>query len=400
MRLAPFLAAAVLVSSALASVVRAETHDDETVALAYQTEHADAVLVADLDSVTDDGALGGREITFSVRETLRGDAATDARVVVVFPDLGHGTPWREGARHLLFLRRLDVPAGVATRYEPVTGTLSFFVLPADGPENRMPGMVRELVSMLGRGTTVARPDALRQLLVRWMEDDEPGVVWSAATDFVHHERLHGALTEQEGKRIVEAYRRHPVGKRSKHALALATAATRHAHAGRALVDSLLGPDASQIRGMVCDALARLDDPAVPALLHAALRVAPPERRPWLVTAIGSVGVEPSVSVVKPLLIDPSRQVRVEAAHALGRIARRVRERDSEDRIAAHGALHAFALTARTKNEQKASLWALAQLDAPDAYAILRKLATHDVRPDVRRFARRYLDRPRLSLILR
>ena len=57
-------------------------------------------------------------------------------------------------------------------------------------------------------------------------------------------------------------------------------------------------------------------------------------------------------------------------------------------------------TARTINERKAATWALAQIDDEDAQAALRRLEREHPNADVRRFAERYRERPRLSLILR
>jgi hypothetical protein len=90
---------------------------------------------------------------------------------------------------------------------------------------------------------------------------------------------------------------------------------------------------------------------------------------------------------------------VEAAHALGLAARRVRETEPGTIVGGRTELVGLLAVARTENGLKAALWCLAQLDDPGAFAVLESLAEEDARPLVRRHARLYRDRPRLSLIL-
>ena len=395
------VAVGMLAALALVSAAHAETLDAETLTLGYQTEHADAVVLADHRGEQAEGATGKREVTFAVHESIRGSLAAGANVVVVHPDMGHGRPWRAGARHLLFLRRIEFPEGLPARFSFLTGTYGIRPVPESGPASRFPGMVREIAATLGEGAEIEKPEELERLLLGWIQDADPGVVWSAATDFVRHAKLFGEIAEKDSKGIVDAYVRHPIGKASKDALALAVAAARHPKAGEVLVESLLLPESRRIRGAVGDALWRLADPEVPALVASKIAEADAGHRATLVQVLGLVGGGEQASTVQTLLEDEKDvSVRIEAAHALGRIARNVRESDPTERVRGRVELYSRILLAKHPNELRACLWALAQLDAPEAFALLRYLIENDERPLVRRLAKRYLERPRTSLVLR
>lgn len=394
MRLRHITAALLLLAAPLWA--RAESHDDETAALGYQTEHATLVLLAEPVDTAPGTAGSPRTVTFSVLSALRGERAGGDRVTVLYPDLGLAPPWVEGERHLIFLE----PAGATPdRWQPVSGTLGIRVIPRGSPRERFVEMVRSTVRVLGEGTQVAEPAALRTLLVDWMDDRDPAVVWSAATDFVRHRELHAELSDDDALRVVEAFRRHPFGRRSRQALAMAAAVTGREAAAKALVECLGTPGGATIRGTVADALQRMRHRATQEMLLDLLRRGPPESRATVTQVVGRICGNDAAPPVAALLVDPSAEVRLEAAHALGRIARTARAADPEDRIDVRGALHALVLVSDRPAERKAGLWALAQLDDPQGYAILRKLAKEDGREDVRRHAARYLERPRVSLIL-
>jgi HEAT repeat protein len=148
------------------------------------------------------------------------------------------------------------------------------------------------------------------------------------------------------------------------------------------------------------ALAALRDDGATARTLARLDGADAALRESLVLTLGVLGDATAVDEVRRRLSDDDAAVRTQAAHALGRIARAVRSREPDARVEGVVQLVALAARARTANEQKAATWALAQLDRPEAYAQLRRLAETDPRDDVRRHARRYLEKPRVSLILR
>jgi hypothetical protein len=59
-----------------------------------------------------------------------------------------------------------------------------------------------------------------------------------------------------------------------------------------------------------------------------------------------------------------------------------------------------AAPAASREEVRASLWCLAQLDEAEAWAALRRVAAEDPREEARRAAERFLRNPRQSLILR
>jgi HEAT repeat protein len=201
---------------------------------------------------------------------------------------------------------------------------------------------------------------------------------------------------------VSAFERQPIGKETKKVLALAAAATRAPSAGTALVNALLHPRAREIRIEVGEALRRLASPDAVAFLVQQLEVATPEQAVNLLNALGTAAPDSvaAAEAARRHVLHPQPAVRIEAAHALGLIARvRFRENPVAE-LDGRPALMTALSRAGSENEQLAAVWALAQFDEPEAYAALRQLATHDDRPLVRRAAERYLANPRLSLVLR
>ena len=129
-------------------------------------------------------------------------------------------------------------------------------------------------------------------------------------------------------------------------------------------------------------------------------------------ALGVVGTKESVPAVRSCLGDEEVVVRVEAAHALGLIARTVRAAggatdgatvlatDGEAGVDGCEDLVHIAAHAKSDDELRAALWALAQLDTRDAWSALRAVVADDKRTDLaRRTAAEYLARPRVSLVL-
>ena len=386
-------------------LARAETIDSGAVTLGWQAEHAQVIVRADLVSQQDleRGILSAR---FSVTDALKGDVAAGDEVTVIYPDGGHGAPWSAGVEHLLFLVR------DRQHYKSVAGLLGIRVIPAKGPEREFPLIVRQHLETLAPDGKVARPDRLRTLLVRLLSHEDPGVVWSAATDLVRHDSLHAGLATDQRRLVLEAYRTHPVGKISKHALATAVGALKPDGAAQVLVSSLARPGGRPIRGVVSEALSRIGDPQTTQLLIDGAEGATGEARQSMIFALGVVGHPSGAPAVRGFLRDTDPGVRTQAAHALGRIARHVRDlrrsarREGREEDAAPAPvegreeLTAFLAVARTGNELRAGTWALAQLDEQRAFDELRRLMKEDPRPDVRRLAERYLERPRLSLILK
>lgn len=382
------------------SPVAASTHDATTVTLGWQTEAADEIVVGFVVPGSEGAArpeMG--DVEFRVDRPIKGELTAGASVRIRLDGHGRDTPWRAGLAHLVFLRRGDAKSGVPQIHVPVSGDFSVRALPAGSAEERFPALVATLRETLDAKDAAA----LRSLLVTWMEDADPGVAWSAATDFVRHRELAAALPESESARIVAAFRRQPLGKATKGALALAVAATRSADAAPALVEALLVPGASSIRAVVGEALRRLDDPAGPSLVATRLADATAAQRPVLLGALAVAGGAPEAPAVRPLLADADATVRAEAAAALGSLARNARARDADARLGV-----ARALTERLQraaelpeDEIRALLWALAQLDEPGAFDAVRAAAADETLPaPVRDWAASLAARPRQSLVPR
>lgn len=380
---------------------RAETVNAETAALGWQTEHAPVVVLATADvPATDGGHDAAREITLRVSESIRGTLAVGAAAVVEIPAASHVTLPAAGATCLAFLAPAPAEEGVAPRFRLVSGGFGLRVVDGDGPESRFPGIVRRIAATLDGAGRVADARALRTDLVAWTQDADPGIAWSAATDLVRHEELHDGLTDADRAAIVAAYRRTPIGKMTKHALALAAAITRHETAAAALVDTLAEDGAASVRGTVAAALRRLRDPDAEALIAKRIPDASPAVRKNLLVALGAIGTGACVPSVRLTLVDETETVRAEAAHAAGLVARNVREADPEARVALRADLeHAFT-NAKSDAERRAILWALAQQDEADAWAALRRVAADEEQSEaVRAAAAEYLRAPRVSLLL-
>ena len=369
-----------------AAVALADNAPAETIALGYMTETADAVLVVTAGSAKDDGST-----LFRVDEVLRGELRAQQVTVRRAPT----TPgWEVDGRYLAFLRRTDDDSWV-----PLHPLLGLRRLVDGEPGIPFPQVVREIASTIDAQGKVNDPDRLRALLVSWMIDKDSGVSWSAATDFVRHTELHTDLTSDQTAAILAAYAREPIGKVTKKALALAVAATRSPGAGDLLVDSLLLPRSEYIRIPVTEALRRLADTRVPARIETVLKKADEQARVSLLIALGQLDGATALRVGRAYLTDPSPRVRPVAAHTLGLGSRALRKSNPDTEREGRTELEAMLKTARTENEIRAGLWALAQLDQPEAYAVLRHAADKDTREVARRFAARYLMYPRHSLIL-
>ncbi len=371
----------------LAAPAEAHTYPPEAVALGAQTERAELVAVGTLRVVSAEGMRYSAE--FSVEETIRGDLPVGATVEVHYPRDGATPPWREGQSHLLFLVR-EPKEGA---WLPLVGPSSIRPVPVMGPSRRHVLMVRRIAASL------SSPELLLALFVDWMEEEDSGVAWTAAVDFSRRVDLHAHLTGAMRQRILIAYQTHRFGKASKEMLALALGAARPEGAAEALVSTLLHPQGRTLRGTVVTALGRLADPEAPALLVGMIEGATGPRRADLVHVLGRVGAAESLTLLRRLVTDPHLEARVEAGHALGLVARTMRARKPGLVVAGREELSGLLAAAKTENEIETALWALAQLDDPDAFATLRRLALEDPRPFVKRHAERYLTRPRLSLIL-
>ena len=378
---------------ALAVAVSAETHDSRTITLGYLTEHADTVATVTAGTETAIEADRWR-VVFTIGDVLRGDVEGATLEV---ERRANEEAYPVGTKYLAFLRRVEREEW--TGWRPVTTTFGMRPLPELGPETRFPGIVRDLASTLGEGPDVRDPIRLRALLVQGMADADAGIAWSSAMDFVRHTELHEGLSADQRATILDAYRRQPIGKMTKRALAYAVAATRDPKAGDLLLESLQDPRARYICGAVAEALRRLADPAVPGKVVEQLEGADTERRVHLFTVLGRLGAKVGAEAAVAHLDDPAPRVRLVAAHALGLTARAVHADDPTVKVGGLDKLKSWLAAAKTENEISACLWALAQLDAPEAYDVVRA-ARDDEREVVRRYAASYLRFPRQSLILR
>ncbi len=389
------LSLAALAALSCVRVASAEVYPAETLAFGYLVEHADAVVVATPIDDRSEGDRGVHWITLEVEESIRGPLVRMERVTLLFQDLGAGLPYALRERHLAFLRALPATEGQPRRWALLSGELGIRPVPASGPVARFPGLCRDIAEVLDDAA------GYRALLVRGIEDEDPGMAWSAATDLVRHAEMHAALTPDEQTRIVSAFERQPIGKETKKALALAAGATLHPSAAPALVASLLLPRAREIRIEVGEALRRLGSPHAVALLVQALEQAESEQAVNLLNALGTMApaAAPAAEAARGRVLDPVRAVRIEAAHALGLVVREQHRANPSVRLRGREDLLTALAKAGTGNEQLAVVWALAQFDEPAAYEALETLAASDERPLVRQAAERYLANPRLSLVL-
>ena len=347
----------------LAAISGAESRDGSGITLGYLTERSDAVLV-----VT---AGAGR---FTVGEILRGSVDTPT----IELELRFDPP--VGARYLAFLR------GDGDAWRPIV----LRALSDTGPESRFPDFVRRYADALDD------PARLRDLLLEGIRDADPGMVDSCATDLVRHHELHAGVGPDARRAILGAFRKHPAGKHTKRALALAVAAVPAPGAAAALLDSLDGPNARRIRSAVAEALRRLGDPAVPAAIGKRAADGDATLRADLLTVLARLETPAGVAIAARYLTDDDHDVRLAAAHALGMSARAA---GGDAEIEGLTALRGWLARAESENDLRACLWTLAQLDRPAAWDALRN-ATTDPRERVRILASRYLQRPRQSLIFR
>jgi HEAT repeat protein len=398
--LRPLLALAAV--AAAAALAPAEIRPPETVALGWLTERADAVVLAraaEERSLDPSGFV--RELDLLVDEPIRGSLERGSTAVVAWAGRGEAPPWSVGATHLAFLKALPAEPGAPARWALLSGPFGIRPIPESGPETRLPGIARAVASFLDGEGRIAKPAEYREALVAWMEDPEPGIAWSAAVDFVRLEELRAGLTAEQGARVVASFAKRPVGKSDKGALALAVAATRHPSAGRALAESLDDPRARLVRGDVGEALRRLKDPAATRILVGRAEDESPAKRADVLQVLGTVGDVQAAAAVRAHVSDGAAEVRVEAAHALGLLARVAREADPAARLGGREPLERMAAAAAaTDNQIRAAHWSLAQMDDPEAWAALRRIAAEDPRETARLAAERYLKGPRQSLVLR
>jgi hypothetical protein len=387
MRTSALTLLAFTLAAAFATPAGARTLRARDVALGHQTERADLVAI---------GTLRSEEpAVFALTEVIRGEGEAGESVTVLVPP-DEGGRWPVGVPHLLFLRRLEEDAPI---FAPVAGGASVVAV-AEGPEARFPEVVRRIAATLPAGDRAGDPASRLALLVDLMGDPDPGLAWSAAVDFEAWEDLHGLVSADDGRRILAAFTGRKAGKRDKEALAMAVGMARPAGALDALLDGVDPAGGTSLRGTIGDALVRLADPETSARIAERIGKAEGAARADFLALLGAAGEgQVALGAVRRYTTDPTPAARLEAAHALGRIARRIRQAGPGTEVEGRTELVGLLGAAHSDAERKASLWALAQLDDPEAFALLRRLAEEDPREYVRRTARLYLTRPRLTLTL-
>jgi hypothetical protein len=393
------LRAALLLTAAwAASPASAETHELATTTVGALAEGADLAVLAEAgDAPLDPDAPW----TFDVTETLRGTRAETVRVDVA----GRRADVRPGASYLLFLR--SRPDG---RYAPLS---RFALRRADLPETQ--GLVRyaqEYTATLDADGAAARPDALRDLLVRSLSSADSGVPFCAGLDLVRHVDLHQGVSPAHQAAIAAALLPARKADLDLGGILEAAGALGDGRVDAPLIDRLLDPDVRTLRRYVTRALVRRKSPELAELLVARIDGADAAGRGDIANALGKMGAPEAEQALVALLKDGEAPVRLEAAHAVGRLARAVRAKPVEARDdpavaekprprldGALAPLLAFVQRAATRNERKAGVWALAQIDTQDAWAALRRLRDReDSDPELRRLATRYLKQPRVALL--
>jgi HEAT repeat protein len=255
--------------------------------------------------------------------------------------------------------------------------------------------VKTRIASIAKGRTGAdlRPEVLGGL-----DSTDAVVALSAAIDFGRIEGIATGVTDAEVDRVVAAFEKNRRPDRRKRALTVALGVTKSKRAVAPLVAAVVAGKARTYRAEVGRALARIGDEAAVKALTDGLKSERAATRADTVNVLGRSGLDDAAKVIVKALADPAGEVRIEAAMAVGEIARTLRSR-KEDAPAAHEALAAVYANAPDTREKKAALWAAAQLDTQAGYDVVRKAAANDADRTIREFASRTLKNPRRRLVL-
>lgn len=384
----------VVLVSAVGSRTTAETYPPESVTVCATTELADAVVTGTFESADarDDPTVLAR---FQVNSVLAGELEAGARIVVIVPR-GSIPTGGEPATCVLFLRRADSTSD--ERWRTVAGSLGVRPVRDSASKRFYEEGVRAF-----RGCELASVDGRREhlsLLVSRMAETDGAVAWDAAIDFARHSELQKGLTDPQIGAIRRAFDASPRDTKQKRALARALGATESPAVVGSLLDALADTDSVSMREEIGGALLRTGRAHAATGIRERLPGAEPPARCHLLSALGHVGGVEDIDTARTHVRDAACDVRIQAAHALGRIARHCREQRTADALPGTAELVAALETATDRNEKVACLWALAQLDHPDAVRALDRARTESPDPLVRRYAKRFRKQPRQSLILR
>ncbi len=391
-----------VVVAAAALAARGESVDLDSITLGAMTERADLVVVADATAATTTGDV--QTWTFHVTEALRAAAArVDVRVVLpAGPRAGSAAnAVRPGASHLLFLvsasdgayRPIAVPWGLRDA--------------TDGAVRPMIDYARRYAAALGPDGAVAHPVDLLALLVESVASPSAGIPACAGRDLVRHQELAEKLTPAERQTVDAALARPRKGDLDLAGIIDAAGVAGTSASDELLVARLVDPATRNLRLNATAALHRHAGPALVLLLAARLVGATPQQRADLVNALGRLELREASPQLTASLRDDATDVRVEAAHSLGLLARAVRApRPGADVEAPRPKLDealrpllAAVDAAKTDAEKKSALWALAQLDTADAWSALKRLRDESPDERVRSVAAQYVLHPRVELIL-
>ncbi len=389
-KLAP---AAVLLTLLAVVPAGAETQETDAITLGSMAERADFVGLAEAVAP----AEGEGTWTLRVTERWRGSGVPLEIRLRTRP-----AGLLVGAEYMVL-----AAAGEDAVYTPLSST--YGVRKTAGEEAApLVAYTRAYVASLGAPEREEDASALRAHLVSSLASESSGVPFSAGRDLLRRTDLHAALTNAQRAEVSTAIAR-PRKPDADLASILLAGVLGDDRADAALVARLLDPSSRHLRRHITHSLALRATPALVQTLVGELKGATTAQRQDIANALGRLERPEALAQLLLFLRDPSVEVRVESAHGLGLLARAVRRAPADDAVpldaershldAAREPLRTVVNTAKSQNERKAAVWALAQIDTPESWALVRKMAAEHAHEDVRRFATQYLSRPRVALLL-
>jgi hypothetical protein len=388
------------------STARAETQEIDAITVGAMTESASIVVVLGAAEAVPASGEGVRSFRFRVEEAIRG-GERDAVIRVDLPESVALAAAAPGGRFLAFLR-----ATPADTFVPVSTPYGFRPLAETGVKP-LADYARGFAACLAASGEVKDTAAFAELLVAGLESSASGVPFCAGRDLVRHAEVWPALTAPQRDRVAAALAAPRKADDDLTSIILAAGRVGGSATDAALVTRLLDPAVRNLRRHVVEALSNRATPELAATLAARIDAFPGDagapRRADLANALGRLALRAAEAPLLRLVADDAAEVRLEAAHSLGLLARDVRAL----RDAAPGAAEAPRVKldtslapivtaferATSPHERRALLWAAAQIDIADAWSFLRRTAKEHAEPRVREIAQQYLDRPRVGLLL-
>ncbi len=402
--------AAAFLAGAPSAPARAETQEIDAITIGSMTESATIVAVVGAAEALPSSVEGVRSFRFRVEETIRG-GERDSVIRVDLPESAALAASAPGGRFLAFLR-----AAAGEAFVPVSAPYGFRPLAESGVKP-LADYARAFAACLSATGEVAEKPAFAELLVGGIESSASGVPFCAGRDLLRHAEIWPVLTPQQRERVAAAVATPRKADDDLAAIVLAAGRVGGPGADATLVARLLDPASRNLRRHVVEALSNRASPDLAATLSARIEAFPGEsgapRRADIANALGRLGLRGAETPLVRLLGDASPEVRLEAAHSLGLLARDVRAPADATPGAAEAprqkldtalapivaAFDAVTDRASAEAERRALLWAVAQIDVAEAWAFLRRTAKEHPVPRVRDIAQQYLDRPRVGLLL-